>query len=95
MSISFATELDPNPQVTVHLTEDFDTYDQGSVTLNYSLNGGADVQVAMADMGGDTYRAALPGAACFDTYDYFVSATTDARATRSPPTPSTRLWPAE
>ena len=74
------TELDPNTpaQVTVHLTEDFDTYDQGSVTLNYSLNGGADVQVAMADMGGDTYSATLPGASCFDTYDYFVSATTDA-----------------
>ena len=77
--IDAPTQLDPNTPapVTIQVTEDFGAYDHDSVRLNYSLNAGSFVEVVMPDQGTDTYTANLPGADCFDTFDYFASATTD------------------
>ncbi|MBK7404874.1 MAG: choice-of-anchor B family protein [Phycisphaerales bacterium] len=74
------TKLDPNTPtpITAEFVESFGTFDHGTVELNYSLDGGASQAVAMADLGSGFFRADLPGANCFQTYDYFVSATTDS-----------------
>lgn len=74
--IDSPTELDPNTPatVTVEISEDFGTYDHDSVTLQYSLNGGPYLPAAMPDTGSNIHTADLPGASCFDTYDYYVSA---------------------
>ncbi|HZW10359.1 MAG TPA: choice-of-anchor B family protein [Phycisphaerales bacterium] len=74
------TQLDPNTPATVtaELVESFGSYDHDSVRLNYSLNGGSEVEVEMADVGGGMYSGELPGASCFDTYDYYVSAQSDS-----------------
>ncbi len=70
------TQLDPNTPaaVTVEITESFGTYDPDSVTLQYSLNGGPFLPAPMPDNGNNIHTADLPGAACFDTYEYYVSA---------------------
>ncbi|VAX36297.1 hypothetical protein MNBD_PLANCTO03-551 [hydrothermal vent metagenome] len=70
------TQLDPNTPatVTVEITESFGTYDPDSVTLQYSLNGGPFLPAPMPDNGNNIHAADLPGAACFDTYEYYVSA---------------------
>jgi len=74
------TEMDPNTPATVkvEVVESFDTYDHGSVRLNYSHNGGSFLDVAMTDLGGNIYSGELPGASCFDTYDYYVSVVSDS-----------------
>jgi choice-of-anchor B domain-containing protein len=74
------TQLDPNTTATVtaELVESFGSYDHDSVRLNYSLNGGSYSQVPMTDLGGGMYSGELPGASCFDTYDYYVSAESDS-----------------
>jgi choice-of-anchor B domain-containing protein len=73
-------ELDPNTPtlVSAEIIESFDTYDPSSVLLHYSLNGASFVEVSMTDLGGGIFSGELPGAACFDTYDYYVSAVTGA-----------------
>ena len=72
------TELEPNTAtpITVEITASFGSYDSESVTLNYALNGGAFLDKPMADLGGGLFRADLPGAGCFDEYDYYASALT-------------------
>lgn len=80
--IDAPTELEPGTPTTVTLSVDtsFDDYDPNSVMLNYSLNGASFFAVEMSDAGNDIFQGVLPAASCFDSYDYFASALTDAGA---------------
>jgi choice-of-anchor B domain-containing protein len=78
--IDAPVEIQPNTPtpITIQVTETSDTYDHNSVKLNYSLTGGALVSISMSDLGDDIFTATLPGADCFDTFDYYASAITDS-----------------
>ncbi|MDQ7012777.1 MAG: choice-of-anchor B family protein [Planctomycetota bacterium] len=74
------TKLDPNTPtpVTVEINETFSTYDDQTVTLNYTINDGPAQTEPMAPLGNDFFRADLPAASCFDAFEYYVSVTTDS-----------------
>ncbi len=74
------TRLDPNTPtpVTVEITESFSTYDDQTVTLNYTINDGAAQTQTMDPLGNDFFRADLPPADCFDAFEYSVTVTTDS-----------------
>ncbi|MFA4948932.1 MAG: FlgD immunoglobulin-like domain containing protein [Candidatus Krumholzibacteriia bacterium] len=49
--------------------------DSGNVALTYNKNGGANVTIPMAAVGGDVYRASIPGPSVVgDAYNYFILA---------------------
>jgi subtilisin family serine protease len=49
--------------------------DPAQVTVVYNKNGGANVSVAMAAVGGDVYRAEIPGPSVIgDAYNYYILA---------------------
>ncbi len=49
--------------------------DPANVALTYNKNGGANVTIPMAAMGGDVYRASIPGPSVVgDVYNYFILA---------------------
>ena len=80
-----ATQLDPNTPtpVTAEIIESFGSFDHNTVTLSYSLDGGGEQTASMTDLGGGFFQGSLPGASCFQTYDYHVAATTDSGSTIS------------
>jgi hypothetical protein len=77
-----ATPLD----VRVAITPGIDALIDGTVTLNYRLDGGSFASVAMSDAGFGDYQSAIPGAACDEQMEFFVTAQGEAAGqVRVPP----------
>lgn len=60
--------------VDVAIDDSGDALVPGSAKLNYRLDGGAFVQLALNPIGGGVYRATLPALTCADTPQFFVEA---------------------
>jgi choice-of-anchor B domain-containing protein len=74
----------PTP-VTVSITNVGAPLDPSSVTLYARVGSGSFTAIAMTSIGGDQFRASLPGAPCLSTIDYYVSAAnTQGRVSTSP-----------
>lgn len=61
-------------EVRVAVIPGIDALVDGSVTLNYRLDGGSFASVAMSDAGFGDYLSAVPGAACDEMMEFFVTA---------------------
>ena len=73
-------------EVRVAITPGIDALVDGSVTLNYRLDGGAFATVAMSNAGFGDYLSAVPGAACDEMMEFFVTADgEEAGQVRIPP----------
>lgn len=58
----------------VSITPGADTIVDGSIVLQYRFDGGAFSSIPLSAQGNDVYTATVPGAACVDTPEFYVSA---------------------
>ncbi len=63
----------PTP-ITVHIDATGASLDPTTVTLHARVDGGAETTVAMSAQGNDDFEGSLPGAGCFSTITFHVSA---------------------
>jgi subtilisin family serine protease len=73
-------------EVRAAITPGIDALVSGSVTLHYRLDGGSFASVPMNDEGFGDYLSTIPGAACDEAIEFFVTAEGEqAGAVRVPP----------
>jgi hypothetical protein len=61
-------------EVVAAIEPGIDTLVPGSVTLHYRFDGGAYTEIAMSDSGGGDYSGTVPGAACDELMEFFITA---------------------
>ncbi len=71
--------------VRVSVEQGIDTLVPGSVQLSYRTTGGAFQTVAMADLGGGSFEAVVPGGVCGSDLEFFVTAQGDLAGSVSVP----------
>jgi hypothetical protein len=79
--------LNPNQSTTfrVNVVAVAGTPVAGTGELHYSLDGGGYTTTAMTETAPNEYEATLPGAACFSSYDWYVSAEASGEGTVTDP----------
>ena len=61
-------------EIRAAITPGIDALVEGTVMLNYRLDGGSFATVPMNDAGSGEYTSAVPGAACDESMEFFVTA---------------------
>jgi hypothetical protein len=90
------TQLDPQGPTTfrVRMMPTLVTLTPNTATLHYAVNGGADNQAPLTDLGNNTYRATIPAQACFANVSFYVAVGTSVGTSSDPHAAPASAYPA-